>query len=163
MNDEKLERIMIEYQLDLFKRAVNWRPEESPGNCHKRDTIRHLHAIAVWRLFGEGPWLCDREACAAVCRLRDEMKLWEPVGDSRDTVKTTALGKELNSELMDVFIGYWDEWEIPMILFEKGLIDEDEMDELHQKLEQSDNPEAVLKAVVRNAYRAYCNSSKWLH
>ena len=43
----------------------------------------------------------------------------------------TPLGKELDVDLFQVFMGVWYEWEVPMILENYHLIDEAEADALY--------------------------------
>jgi hypothetical protein len=38
--------------------------------------------------------------------------------------RNTPLGRELHLDLLMVFMGLWDQWEIPMILEDHGLIDD---------------------------------------
>jgi hypothetical protein len=48
------------------------------------------------------------------------------VPDSRGSTRSTALGKELNLDLLMAFVGAWDIWEIPYILEENGYLEESE-------------------------------------
>jgi hypothetical protein len=52
------------------------------------------------------------------------MRLEENVPGRNDTSRSTPLGKELNVDLLMVFMGLWCEWEIPHWLEEYALIDE---------------------------------------
>jgi len=79
---------------------------------------------AFARLFGSGPWLADRESCVALQTKLEQMGLEERVPGERDTRRITPLGKELHSDLVMVFLGLWDEYEIPMILEDHGFIDD---------------------------------------
>ncbi len=61
----------------------------------KRSVIEQLHAIADTRLFGDGPWLTNRESGPSLNRILFEMRVEEEVpGDPRSS-RSTALGKEL--------------------------------------------------------------------
>jgi hypothetical protein len=46
------------------------------------------------------------------------MGLVEEVPGKADTWRNTPLGNELHLELLEVFMGFWDEWEVPHILEE---------------------------------------------
>jgi hypothetical protein len=46
----------------------------------------------------------------------EQMDLEERVPGESDTRRSTPLGRELHSDLVMVFLGLWDEREIPMIL-----------------------------------------------
>ncbi|MFT5449058.1 MAG: hypothetical protein ACI9DC_004245 [Gammaproteobacteria bacterium] len=69
------------------------------------------------------------------------------------------LGKELELDLVMVFIGLWCEWEIPRILETYGLIDEFEATRLYALIETSDDLDLELGPVVRKAYLDYYNPS----
>ena len=153
---------MSDHQLNSSAQVQDQSLAKNECNRHKREIIRQLHAIAVLHLFGDCNWLCDRETCGPLHRLGLEMKLWEPVQDSKYT-RPTALGQELNVRLLGVFMGEWDPWEVPDLLLEGGLINEAQAEKLYGQLEHGLAPEKVLKRIVQIAYRAYCNSAKWLH
>lgn len=107
------------------------------------------------RLFGNRPWLADREACDSISTRLDDLGLQQQVSD--DTSRTTALGKELELDLVMVFVGLWDEWQVPSILEQYGLIDEIDESRIYDQLETSDNPEYVLRPWVRKAYLDHYN------
>lgn len=125
----------------------------------KRAVIQGLHAMMVTRLFCGRPWLADRETCDALRRKLCELSLEEPVSGENHTTKSTALGNELRLELVMVFIGLWDECEIPWILESHGLIGEIECDRIVELLETCNDPERLLRPIVRKAYRNYYNPS----
>jgi hypothetical protein len=60
-----------------------------------------------------------------------ELGLEEDVPDSPGTTQSTALGNELNLDMVMAFVGAWDLWEIPFILKENGYLEESEPDELY--------------------------------
>ena len=128
----------------------------------KRTVIQDLHAMIVTRLFGGRPWLADREACDALRKKLDELGLQESVpGDDRAR-RNTALGNELQLDLVMVFIGLWVEWEMPMILEDHGLIDEIDTSRLFDLLETCSDPEYLLRPIVRKAYRDHYHPSALL-
>ena len=125
----------------------------------KRAVIQNLHAMMVTRLFGDRPWLADRESCEALRTKLDELSLQERVPGDTSATRSTALGNELELDLVMVFIGLWVEWEMPMILEDHGLIDEDDTDRLFDLLETCGDPERLLRPIVRKAYRDHYNPS----
>ena len=130
----------------------------------KRTVITNLHAMIVTRLFGSRPWLGDKETCNAINRKLDDFGLQERVpGDIRGTTRNTALGKELELDLVMVFTGLWCEWEIPWILEDHGLIDETEYELISGRLEAGHDPERVMLPFVRRAYFEFFNSSRLLN
>jgi hypothetical protein len=129
----------------------------------KDEIRRQLHAIVISRLFSDRPWLADREILAGLRRVLHEMKVEEPVPGTTDSRRNTALGLELNMGLIEVFLGSWDEWEVPMILSDNCLIDEQQADDLYHRLGRGDDPELVLRAVVKQAYVDYYGRSKMCH
>jgi hypothetical protein len=76
------------------------------------------------RLFGSRPWLADWESTVALQRKLRQMGLEEPVPGTSNTTRFTPLGTELRVDLLMVFMGLWDEREIPMILEDHGFIDD---------------------------------------
>jgi hypothetical protein len=50
------------------------------------------------------------------------MGLQERIPGEKETSRSTPLGRELHSDLLMVFLGLWDEWEVPMILEDYGVI-----------------------------------------
>jgi hypothetical protein len=95
---------------------------------NKAKIISELENMVVARLFGRQPWLADRETCAAILRKLLELGLWECISVEPRTWRITPLGKELDVELFNVFLGMTEEWEVPMILEQYRLIDESEAD-----------------------------------
>jgi hypothetical protein len=89
----------------------------------KRAVLLDLHVMMHFRLFGRCYWLADREACDALSRKLDDLGLQERVSGDEDTSRKRPLGNELPLDLIMVFLGLWDEWEMPNILERHGLID----------------------------------------
>jgi hypothetical protein len=66
------------------------------------------------------------------------------------------LGKGINVDLYEVFMGLWDPWDMIHILEKHGLLDEDEVEHLFVLLQRDEKYyEPVLKARVQQAYRSY--------
>src|SRR5262245_21343390 len=97
-----------------------------PAKSIKCEVIRTLHALIDESLFGSRPWLGDREITSALTKKLNTLGLSEPVPGQPNTSRSTALGREVNIDLMQVFMGTWYEYEVPMILKDYGLISEDE-------------------------------------
>jgi hypothetical protein len=55
------------------------------------------------------------------------MGLVEEVPGQADTWRNTPLGSELHIDLLQVFMGLWDECELPMILEQYRLIEKQEV------------------------------------
>ncbi len=125
----------------------------------KRAVIQDLHAMMVTRLFGGRPWLADREACGALSKKLDKLGLQERVPGESLTTRSTALGNELQLDLVMVFIGLWVEWDMPAILEEYGLIDALDESRIYDLLETCSDPEHVLRPFVRKAFREHYNPS----
>ena len=125
----------------------------------KRAVIQDVHAMMVTRLFSGRPWLADREACDALGRKLFDLDLQERVPGDRSGTRSTSLGNELELDLVMVFIGLWDEWEMPFILERFGLIDETDKLRIYELLETCSDPEYVLRPIVRKAYRDHYNPS----
>src|ERR1700674_2050758 len=67
--------------------------------------LMKLDAAVVARLFGSGPWLADLESGPALSRVIAPMGLQEQVPGTMDAWKLTPLGKQVNSDLIMVFLG----------------------------------------------------------
>lgn len=126
----------------------------------KRDAITSLHAIVHTRLLGEGAWLADRDVCASLNARLTELGLQTETADGTST--PTALGKAVHVNLFMAFIGLLYEWDIPMLLEDFGLLDEDEVDAFYEGLEDDDDvdPEHVLRPLVQKAFFKYFNPSE---
>jgi hypothetical protein len=125
---------------------------------NKAEIIAELENMVVARLFSRQPWLADRETCSAIHRKLIQMGLVFSVEPS--TWRHTPLGKELDVELFQVFMGHWNEWEVPMILEEYGFLSESEFDAI---CESKADAESLLSGYVKRAYFEYRNASKYLH
>jgi hypothetical protein len=148
-------------------------PQPSPASCNKctvagtaptnkAQIIAELENMVVARLFSRQPWPADRETISAVDRKLVQMGLVEVVCVEPQTWRATALGKELDVDLFQVFLGLWDEWEIPMILEEYHLLDEAEAEALYACMDNAD-AESVLIGYVQRAYFDYRKPAKFLH
>jgi hypothetical protein len=131
----------------------------------KAKIIAELEKMVVARLFGRQPWLADRETSSAINRKLIEMGLVEVVCVEPKTWQTSQispLGKELDIELFEVFMGLWDAWEVPIILEDYRLIGESEADVIYARMSK-DNAESVLSGYVKRAYFDYRKATKFLH
>jgi hypothetical protein len=72
------------------------------------------------------------------------------------------LGKELDVDLFNVFLGITEEWEVPMTLERYGLIDNSEADAIYSRMEKADAG-AVLGGYVKRAYFDYHKATNFLH
>ena len=127
---------------------------------NKAKIIAELENMVVTRLFGRQPWLADRETCAAIIRKLIQLGLWEPISPSGWRI--TPLGKELDVDLFNVFLGMTEEWEAPIVLEQYRLIDESEADAFYKCIKEAD-ASAVLSGYVKRAYFEYRKATKFLH
>jgi len=127
---------------------------------NKAKIIAELENMVVARLFGRQRWLADRETYSAVNRKLIQMGLVEVVSVEPQTWRATPLGKELDVDLFQVFMGLWCEWEVPMILQDYHLIDESEFDAICQS---EADAESLLSGYVKRAYFDYRKATKFLH
>ena len=107
--------------------------------------------------------LADRETCSAVHRKLIQMGLVEQICDEPQTWRNTPLGKELDLDLLLVFIGHWDECEIPIILEEYGLIDEGPSSTQSWNARPRPVQERLLSGYAKRAYFDYRKAAKFLH
>ena len=128
---------------------------------NKAKIIAELENMVVTRLFGRQPWLADPETCDAVRRKLMQMGLVEVVGDEPFTTwQITPLGKELDVDLFEVFMGIKWKCDVPIILAEHGLLNELEFDAI---LECMSDANADLSGYVKRAYFVYRKATKFLH
>lgn len=125
--------------------------------------VIELESIVHFRLFGPGRWLADRETYRALERRISQMGLREQVPGRSDTWRYTPLGEELNLNLYEVFMGLWDEGEIPIILEGYRLIDESVAYDIYARMEKGTEPEALLRGYVKRAYFDYHKATKFLN
>jgi hypothetical protein len=129
----------------------------------KSKILAEVDAMVSARLFGSGPWLSDPESGVALQRRLEQMGLEERVPSASDTWRNTPLGSELHLDLLMVFMGLWDQWEILMTLEDHGLIDDLEAEHMQDLLQAGRDPELALKKYVRGAYLKYYKTSKLLN
>jgi hypothetical protein len=122
----------------------------------KAEIIAELENMVAARLFSRQPWLADRETISAVHRKLIEMGLVDVDWG------ISPLGKELDVELFEVFMGLFAEWEVPIILEHYRLIDDAECDAIYARMEDADAG-TVLPEYVKRAYFDYRKASKSLH
>ena len=121
---------------------------------NKAEIIAALENMVAARLFSGQPWIADEETICAYDRKLIQMGLIEQVCDEPPTWRNTPLGNELDVDLFQVFLGLWDEWEVPKILKEYGFLDESEFDAILGYTSEA-NPERLLSGYVKRAYFDY--------
>jgi hypothetical protein len=89
-----------------------------------------------------------------------QMGLVEVVRDEPLTWQITPLGKELDVDLFEVFMGIKWKCDVPIILAEHGLLNELEFDAI---LECMSEANADLSGYVKRAYFVYRKANKFLH
>jgi hypothetical protein len=134
---------------------------EEISEMNKAEIVAELESMAWYRLFGCRQWLADWETAHAVHQKLIKMGLVEHI--SSNTWRHTPLKKELDTELFEVFMGLFDEWEVPCILEDHRLIDECEIDSIYERMSTEANPESILVETVRRAYSDYRKATKLLH
>jgi hypothetical protein len=124
---------------------------------NRNEIVRQLHLIIDARLFGSAGWPVDRESADRLRTTLLQMGLVEAVPGHADTWRNTSLGNELHLVLLEVFMGVWDEWEVPEILKEYRLIEEWEVRRLRRVLNAGAGWERTFKDCLRRAYFAFFN------
>jgi len=80
------------------------------------------------------------------------------VPGSPGCTRSTALGRELDVDLMTVFAGAFNVWDIPYILESRGYIEPAEADDLISLSSETEAEKLVREHVLR-AYLKFCNHS----
>jgi len=132
------------------------------SGVNKAKIITELENMVVARLFGRQPWLADRETISAYDRKLIQMGLVEQVCVEPQTWRNTPLGKELDVDLFQVFMGIIYEWDVPIILEEHGFLNESEFDAIIECTSEA-NAEGLLSGYVKRAYFIYRKATKFLH
>ena len=128
---------------------------------NKAKIIAELENMVVARLFSGQPWLAERETVSAVYRKLIQMGLLEQIRDEPPSWQTTPLGKELDVDLFQVFMGVICEWDVPMTLKEHGLLTKSEFDSILEPTSDAD-AKSLLDGYVKRAYFDYRNG-KFFH
>src|SRR6266480_2198747 len=76
-------------------------------------------------------WPADREASGAFWKLLNDFGLTASVPDEPGTTQYTPLGLELNVELMSIFAGAVELWDIPLLLELMGHLDDEEAETIY--------------------------------
>jgi hypothetical protein len=129
---------------------------------NKAKIIAELENMVVARLFSRQPWLADWETCSAYDRKLIQMGLVEQVCVEPQIWRNTPLGKELDVDLFQVFIGLVAEWDALSILEQYGLLHWSEADAILERMSEA-NAERVLSGYVKRAYFDYRKATKFLH
>lgn len=128
---------------------------------NKATIIRKLHEITDHYLLGEGTWPANGEELLRFRKAMRELGLDEDVPSSPRSTRSTPLGKELNVQLVEVFVGAWELFEIPEILESNGYMDKEEVDALWTMPDKQF--ERAIHRYVLRAYFKFCNRSKLLN
>jgi hypothetical protein len=157
--------VLLDHAAEIYAQHPDCFGSVSDGDpaMSRSKILAEVEAMVFARLFDSGPWLADRESAVALQRKLQQMGLEEPVPGTSNTTRFTPLGTELRVDLIMVFMGLWDEREIPMILEDHGFIDDLEAGYLYDLLEAGRDPEIALKKYVREAYFKYYKTTKLLN
>ena len=98
---------------------------------NRADVCRKLYNAAEFHLFGAGSWPGDRESSGAFWKLLNDLGLTANVPDEPGTTQYTPLGLELNVELMSIFAGAVNLWDIPLLLDLMGHLDDEEAEAIY--------------------------------
>jgi hypothetical protein len=128
---------------------------------NRADVYRELYNAVEFNLFGAGSWPADREASAAFWKLLDDLGLTTDDPDKPGTTQYTPLGLELNVELMSIFAGAVNLWDIPLVLDLMGYLNDKEAAAIYATTSQ--HPEQVIRRHVLRVYFKFCNRSKRLN
>jgi len=128
---------------------------------NKADICRRPHAAAEFHLLGAGSWPADRESSESFWKMLGDLGLTEDVPGEPTTTQYTVLGQELKVELMMIFGGAVNLWDIPLLLDLMGHLDDDEADAIYSTT--SKHPDRAIRRHVLRVYFKFCNRSKRLN
>ena len=148
--------------ISRMKQNVELTDPKEIGDLNKADICRALYNAAEFHLFGAGSWPADREALSAFWKMLDDFGLTTVVPEEKPgTIQYTPLGLELNVELMSIFAGAVELWDIPLVLDLMGHLDDEEAETIYAST--SRHSEHVIRQLVRRVYFKFCNPSKLLN
>src|SRR5258708_36456551 len=137
-------------------------PRETGATAMNRaDVYRELYNAVEFNLFGAGSWPVDQEASAAFWKLLDDLGLTTDDPDKPGTTQYTPLGLELNVELMSIFAGAVNLWDIPLVLDLMGYLNDKEAAAIYAA--ESQHPEQVIRRHLLRVYFKFCNRCKRLN
>jgi hypothetical protein len=134
-----------------------WRIKEQEFWMNKAEIVLKLHEVADFHLLGAGTWPAYEESAAFIKAAKD-MGLEEDVPGSPGCTRSTALGRELDVNLMAVFAGAFHVFDVPEILESRGYIEPAETYALISLDSETEAKKLVREHVLR-AYLKFCNHS----
>jgi hypothetical protein len=119
----------------------------------KAEIAKQLQTMVGERLFGAKPWPIDNNH--ENHEVRQKLIDWGLIEMQGGSFRTTALGKELNIDLMSAFMGHHEPSEIPDMLCEHGLMSNEEADSIILDRWERDGEklEDILPPILRRLYR----------
>jgi hypothetical protein len=129
---------------------------------NKADIICRLHEIADFHLLGGGAWPANRESIATYWEMLKELGLYEDAPEFPGSIRATALGLELNVDLMTTFAGAWDIGETAYFLERNGFLEREEESAIWEVLSREEAERLVHQYVLR-AYLNFSNHSRFLN
>jgi hypothetical protein len=119
----------------------------------KAEIAAQLRNMTEERLFGTKPWPIDDNFA-----VHQQMLDWglKVEIDNDGSCTTTALGRELDVNLLEAFMGHHELSEIPEILVEYGLLTKEEAYHIIFDRWERDGEELedILPSILRRVYRA---------
>jgi len=100
------------------------------------------------------PWPVPVSELEDFFKAAETMGLVETVPGEPSTHRNTPLGEAINLDLLIVFLGILDKWDVPLVLHERGLIDDAENERLGNLLGTGADYIALRPAVMRAYTRA---------
>ncbi len=120
------------------------------GGCQMKSC--NFDEFVQARLFDNtAPWPMDVSELADFNKTFETLGLVETVPGEPSTHRNTPLGEAINLDLLIVFLGILDKWDVPLLLKDNGLIDAAESERLENLLGTCADYTA-LRPAVRRAY-----------
>lgn len=147
-------------------------PENSPSSLGDLELNREpvlmtktkiacrVHEMVDERLFGKKSWPVDTDSTGGVRATWLELGLIENVAGKDQTFRNTPLGNELNIDLMDAFMGFWDPFDLLEVLERRGLIHKKDAKHLRRVLNRGAGWDRIFKAYVLHAYYLHYNPTQ---
>jgi hypothetical protein len=172
--ESRIESILWGESKHRFKRRVPGTPRRSASitpsrraatygegsKVNRADIIRKLHEVADFQLLGGGTWPANRESATSYRKMLRELGLEEDAPEIPGDTRSTALGSELNVDLMTVFAGTWCIWDVPYVLEKNGYLEPEEEDAIYEASSE-EGVERLIHRYVLRAYLKFSNHSRF--
>jgi hypothetical protein len=122
---------------------------------NKIEIAREFRSMVEERLFGDSPWSSDDPEVNRATQDKLSALGLQHVDPITGNIHTTDLGSELQVNLMLLFMGHHEPYELPDQLLFRSLITGEESNELTERFDNGERPEEVLPPLLRKLWNKH--------